>query len=838
MKPGPPVLFLAGVLLGLCSCASRHDSASSEVPVYDGLPVGTYVRPETPLVTTEAVSDSSWPLTLAAGATNLTVYEPQVDWWDGHSLVARSAVAVQSANSARAVYGVISLQGTTIVDKTQRSAALEDPKITSADFPSAHRDADRYLHLIRATFPKEIKGLSLDQLEASLTLGPQEHAGAAPALNNTPPRIIISSKPSVLVSIDGPPVYRPVPQTDLERVINTRVLLLKDRIGRHYLRLSDREYLQAPDLDGPWTLARQLPQGAQQAEKTSSTAMLLEGSDMPANAPAGSTLGLTSTNPPVIYLSTQPAELITFDGSPTYLPIEGTHLLYAANTTANLFKSLTDQRSYVLLAGRWFSAPSLDGPWQFIPGRKLPADFAQIPDSSPKENVKASVPGTSQAAEALIANSIPQSGKIARTTTMQDPQIDGPPLLKPIEGTPLYYVINSGTPIIKVDDQSWFACQNGVWFTAGAFNGPWTVAASVPGVIYTIPVTSPLHYLTYVRVYGANPEAVYEGYTPGYFGTEVSPDGTVVYGTGYSYPPWVGDVWYGEPVTWGLGWDPFWTPWDDWGFGFGYGWGCGFGRLDWWRCHPPVPGWGPYRHWQHGSSFAGRNWNRGGWVNTTGRIYGRSGRLEMDRGFGGRAMASGYGHAYNSRTGALLAGRRGDLKQVPGAYQRWASTGTSWTGAAPSHGGVSGTFLNHGSPGAPNSSRLPFSSSSRSMPSLGYGHSLPFSASRPESGLRGAVSGSHSGSYFSGGRSSGSFGGRGSFSYGGEAFSFPHSGSGLSFSHGSGTTSFRGGAFSGSHGGGSSFGGGSFGGGHGGGGGSSGGGHGGGGSSGGGGGHR
>ena len=148
--------------------------------------------------------------------------------------------------------------------------------------------------------------------------------------------------------------------------------------------------------------------------------------------------------------------------------------------------------------------------------------------------------------------------------------------LAPIEGTPLHYVVNSATPIIEVDPQSWYACQNGVWYAATSANGPWTVAASVPAVIYTIPPTSPLHYLTYVQVYGSTPDQVYEGYTPGYLGTEVADDGTVVYGTGYDYPPWIGDVWYGPPMTWGWGFDDCWTPWWGWGFDCGFGWGWGF----------------------------------------------------------------------------------------------------------------------------------------------------------------------------------------------------------------------------------------------------------------------
>ena len=76
---------------------------------------------------------------------------------------------------------------------------------------------------------------------------------------------------------------------------------------------------------------------------------------------------------------------------------------------------------------------------------------------------------------------------------------------------------------------------------------------SVPDVIYTIPPSSPLHYVTYVDIYWASPESVEVGYTPGYMGTVVAPDGVVVYGTGYDYPAWIGTAYYPPPPTYGYG---------------------------------------------------------------------------------------------------------------------------------------------------------------------------------------------------------------------------------------------------------------------------------------------
>ena len=76
----------------------------------------------------------------------------------------------------------------------------------------------------------------------------------------------------------------------------------------------------------------------------------------------------------------------------------------------------------------------------------------------------------------------------------------------------------------------------------------------MPPVIYSIPPSSPLHYVTYVQIYNATPQYVVVGYTPGYFGTVVASGGVVVYGTGYAYASYIGaTVWYPPPVTYGYG---------------------------------------------------------------------------------------------------------------------------------------------------------------------------------------------------------------------------------------------------------------------------------------------
>src|SRR5262249_8277840 len=365
---------------------------------------------------------------------------------------------------------------------------------------------------------------------------------------------------------------------------------------------------------------------------------------------------------PAVLVATESTELIVTQGAPNYTPIDGTQLLYVSNTTGHVFKHTGDQQIYVLVSGRWFRAPSTDGPWTHVAGTSLPPDFAKIADDSPKENVKASVPGTPQAQEAVIANSIPETAAIKRAEAkLPPPKYDGAPELKPIEGTALVYVANSPYPVIQVSPTSYYALYNGVWFVAPAIQGPWTVATPLPPAISEIPPASPLYYVTYVYVYRATPTVVYVGYTPGYYGTYVS-DGVVVYGTGYVYPAWVGTVYYPVPVTYGYAVAPTYTPWTGWVMGFRLGRafeaGTAVRASGGGGVSPPgggAPGAGGGGGVGGSGAAAG---GRGGGAATAGTAHQRGGdpaaSPRHSAGFNawtGNAWAGSAGMSYNSRTG-------------------------------------------------------------------------------------------------------------------------------------------------------------------------------------------
>src|SRR5436309_13527191 len=99
---------------------------------------------------------------------------------------------------------------------------------------------------------------------------------------------------------------------------------------------------------------------------------------------------------PRVFYADKPSDLIVFSGTPVSAKIPDTQLVYATNTDSVVFVYSPTSAYYYLTAGRWFSAPSLLGPWKYATP-DLPSDFARIPESSPAAGVLPSVPGTPQA---------------------------------------------------------------------------------------------------------------------------------------------------------------------------------------------------------------------------------------------------------------------------------------------------------------------------------------------------------------------------------------------------------------------------------------------------------
>jgi hypothetical protein len=623
--------------------------------------------------------DLAWPRKIVSGQITILFYQPQVEKWEGNQIQAYSAVAVQTAGSQQQTYGVVYFTARTEVDKVNRLVTLNEFNVTKGNFPTASDKTSQYVGILQQAGKNKVEMVALDHLLSDLAVQQQEQKGGY-QLDNEPPRVIFSTKPAVLVLIDGEPVLRPSGQNDLDRVINTRALILFERKKNKYYLALLGGWVEGASPEGPWTFAKDVPGDVEKAKDKiagSGQVDLLTGDEAGQAGQTGQSAQNDSSGPspqpepaaykseslkdrlsdgtfPTIYVSTVPAELLLADGEPQLKPIPGTGLLYVSNSQDQIFVNTANQNYYILISGRWFTGKSMDGPWAYVDGKDLPQDFAKIPEGDPKASVLASTPGTPAAEEARISNQIPQTATIDRSQTRLTVIYDGEPQFKPIEGTSLQYAINTQTPVIEVSSNNFLAVQNGVWFASNSAQGPWSAATSVPPVVYSIPPKSPLHYVTYVSIYGYTPEYVYCGYTPGYYGTVLSDDGLVVYGTGWYYPPYIGSFWYGWPWTYGLGAGFFWSPWGGWSFGLGLGYYFPFWR-PWWG--PLGFGWG-WSRWTPG-------WGWRGWGGVAGlNVYGRWGRGAM---IGTRAAwargegvhRDGDGWMHNPRTGAVGGGARG-----------------------------------------------------------------------------------------------------------------------------------------------------------------------------------
>ncbi len=527
----PPRIFAIGLgllLTGFALVAARSAHAQAPAPGQKLDPLAL-----------------QWPREFNGSGYEFAVYQPQISEWPGNQIEGRFAVAVRPAGTSNETYGVVFFQARTEIDKMSRLVTLEDFQITKTDFPTERALERKYQAVIQAELPTTAKTIPLDHLESVFVISGDVEKAKIQPVDNTPPRIIYTTTPSLLVLVDGSPLLRSL-VGDYGRVINTRsVMLYNTNVwSQGYYLYAASNWYSAPSIEGPWTVTLS-PPGDIAAALAAALATKQVDPAYPKSALAA---------PLTIYVATSPAELLQTSGMANLLSYANTDLLYVANSDNAIFYYLDDANYYVLISGRWFKSMSLYGPWTFVAPDKLPADFKKIPPDGPKANALVSVAGTPMAQEAVIANSIPQTATINRQAAKLDVEYAGAPSFASIPDTKLSYATNTPTPVISVNPQTYYACQGGVWFVSGSAVGPWVVATSVPPAIYTIPPSCPVHYVTYVYVYGSTATVVYVGYTPGYMGTVVAPGGVVVYGTGYVYPPVVvGTTYVCYPQTYGSG---------------------------------------------------------------------------------------------------------------------------------------------------------------------------------------------------------------------------------------------------------------------------------------------
>jgi hypothetical protein len=487
---------------------------------------------------TAFAQDPSWPRKLVKPGGTLIIYQPQVeDWQEFIDLKWRQAFEL-TPTGGNQVVGAATFEGATENNTDTHIVLIYNIKVLNAYFPSQDPATSAQLdQLIRTLMPPTVK-ISLDRLVAYM---PQPQSVKTVPVKNDPPSIFVSYAPAILLGIDGEPVLTEIPKTKLRFVVNTSWPLFFDKEKSQYYLLVSNIWLGAGDLHGPWTHLTKLPHDF---ERLPDDRFATVKKVVPPPHVANPVV-------PAVFYCAVPAEVIIFDGQPTYTTIPGTQLAYAGNSDSPVFFYSPTQTYYYLAAGRWFSAQDLAGPWTFS-SLSLPADFSKIPLSSPASAILASVPGTTQAKDAVLIAQIPTTMVLNPVTAAAKAKVTytGAPQFAPIEGTSLQYATNTADKVIQVGDV-YYLCLQGVWFMSTTSQGPWTTANSVPQVIYTIPPSSPVYNVTYVTQVTTSDGNVQSSYTAGYLGAFVmgaAVGAIVASGTGYYYPPYIGYPAYGYPI--------------------------------------------------------------------------------------------------------------------------------------------------------------------------------------------------------------------------------------------------------------------------------------------------
>jgi hypothetical protein len=492
-----------------------------------------------------APASSPWPRTLDADGAHVIVYQPQLKSWRGYrTLVADTAVSI-TPNGGKPILGVISFKAETITDVSARTVFIRDVEILSSRFPSLDPAQDAAMQQrVHQFYPRMTLTISLDRMIASL----EKVNASVPtiAASTQVPTIFFSTSPAIALIVDGKPVLAPIPGIAIEYVVNTTWDLFFDKSD--YYLLNGKTWLQSKDLNGSWAVTTRLPPDMSRLPADQNWGDVLK-----AIPPSGGAQAA-----PKVFFAEKPAELILFTGQPIYARIPGTNLLHATNTETNVFVHEPDKQIYVLLSGRWFRSGSLEGPWSYA-GNELPPDFAMIPPGKPYSSVLVSVPGTQEASDAVLLAQVPTTATVNRAAAEAQVKVGyaGEPVFSPISGTTMYYAANTTDKVIRVGDL-YYLCFQGVWFVSTAPSGPWKTADTVPQVIYTIPPSSPVYNVTYVTVSNPTPTTVESSYSAGYVGMFVigmAVGVTLVYGTGYYYPPYVywgpHPIYYSYPYTYG-----------------------------------------------------------------------------------------------------------------------------------------------------------------------------------------------------------------------------------------------------------------------------------------------
>src|SRR5918995_7574 len=348
--------------------------------------------------------DGGWPrmYALASGGSVLA-YQPQVASWKNQKhLVAFSAVSYRDKAGSKPALGTLKFEADTKVALAERLVSFKNLRTVEVNFQTLPKEQVREVAAtIEKVMSDDERVIALDRVLANIDSS-RIVAKNVEGIKADPPTIFFSTTPAVIVNIDSEPIWSPIKENDLKFAVNTNWDLFQHVPSNTFYLRNDSSWLRATDVKGPWAAAGTLPDSFTKLPADDNW------KDVQANLPGKPAVAGTV---PRVFVSFTPAELILLTGAPKYLPVTGTTLLWVSNTESDVFRLGKSGLLYYLVAGRWFSAPDFSGPWTFATP-SLPLDFKRIPLEHDRSRVLASVPGTDQAAEAVLIAQIPQTARV------------------------------------------------------------------------------------------------------------------------------------------------------------------------------------------------------------------------------------------------------------------------------------------------------------------------------------------------------------------------------------------------------------------------------------------
>lgn len=597
-------------------------------------------------------NEPEWPKKLEGKDGTVIIYQPQTESFNENKLEVRAAVSVTTKDQTAPIFGAIWFDCEVSTDRDNRTVELIEVKVTASKFPDIEKKGEeKIIKFIETEIPKWELVISLDNILASVELT-DEQEKLAENLNNEAPEIIYTTKPSVLILIDGEPKFKETSNKSYKYVVNTPYFIVQNtKKNDYYIKGGDHWY-QSKNIQKGWENVKKVPSDVEKLAKDAIPPPEVDETDKEKSKEEKKEEEII----PGIIVRTKAAELIQSNGEAEFASIEGTSLLYMKNTDADILMDINTQQYYILIAGRWYTSKSLtDNQWKFIKPNEVPADFAKIPTESEMSTVRASVSGTAESKDAILENQVPQTATVDRKDATVEVKYDGKPKFEEIKGTKMKYAVNTDKSVLLIEG-TYYCVDNAIWFESKKPEGPWQVSIKVPEDVQNIPADNPNYNVKYVYIYDSTPEVVYVGYTPGYAHSYVYM-GCVYYGTGYYYSPWYGAYYYPRPVTYGYG--VHYNPYTGWGFSIRVGSPYGWYAVGYHPYHRAY--WGPagyrhgyahgYRHGYHRGYHQGaRAGYRAGY--NAGKRNSASNNIYRNRNNGVKRTG---GNNYNSRTGKNIS---------------------------------------------------------------------------------------------------------------------------------------------------------------------------------------